>query len=118
MKAKNQVIAGEFKGKFISTMDDEVFIIINPFDISKTIYLNSNTVKSYEVVDEEKSKKVTSAVGRATLGFAVAGAPGLLAGVTAKNKSVYTVKIEFVDGKKSLIEIDEKKYRLLLTNVF
>lgn len=43
---------------------------------------------------------------------------GLAAGLTAKRKGIYMVAIEFYDGKKSLIEINEKAYKNLIRDMF
>ena len=58
-------------------------------------------------MDEECVKSAASAVGRAAVGTILLGPIGLLAGVTAKRKGVYTIALEFHNGGKSLIEIDE-----------
>ena len=59
-----------------------------------------------------------SAVGRAAVGTFLLGPVGLLAGVTAKRKGIYTIALEYHKGGKSLIEIDEKRYKLLIKKMF
>ena len=76
------------------------------------------TVESYEVLDSEFSKSGTSAVLRAGVGAMFLGPVGLLAGVTAKKKGVYTIIIHFKDGKNSLVEISQKTYKKLLEAMF
>lgn len=115
MGAKNKVIAGDYEGFLVTASFDELCIFLG---INNEIKINKFSVAQYEVIDEEKRKSATSAVGRAFVGAALLGGVGLLAGLSARRKGVYTVAIEFNDGKKSLIEIDEKRYKLLLKKMF
>ena len=46
------------------------------------------------------------------------GPVGLLAGLSAKNKGIYTVAIKFKDGKNSLLEVDDKFYKALIKTMF
>lgn len=75
-------------------------------------------VKDYEVIDESTKKSGSSAVLRGALGAAVLGPFGLLAGLSAKNKGVHLIAIEFTDGKRCLIEIDEKLYKIFRMSMF
>ena len=70
------------------------------------------------VITEEKMKSGTSAILRGAAGAALLGGVGILAGLTAKTKGVYTVVILWKDGEKSLIEIDEKLYKVLVKGMF
>ena len=117
MGAKNKVIAGDYQGKDIFCMLGE-FYIYNADSYNNNVQLDKTTIKQYEIVDEESRKSASSAVGRAAVGAAFLGPIGLLAGVTAKWKGIYTVAIEFYDGKKCLMEIDEKRYKELLKKMF
>lgn len=38
--------------------------------------------------------------------------------VSAKNKGIYQVAIQFTDGKKSLIEVDDKIYKAIIQKCF
>ena len=37
---------------------------------------------------------------------------------SAKNKGVYTIAIQFKDGKRSLVEVDDKIYKAIVQNCF
>lgn len=52
------------------------------------------------------------------MGGFLLGPVGLLDGLSAKNKGVHIIAVQFKDGKKSLIEIDEKLYKAFLKNCF
>ena len=75
-------------------------------------------VESYEVLDADIRKSGTSAILRAGTGALLLGPIGLIAGVTGKKKGIYTIAIHFKDGKKSLIEINEKAYKKLVQDLF
>ena len=104
MGAKNQVIAG-----------DKAILSIGLFN---TIPLTKANVTEYEVLDESSRKSAASAVGRAAVGAFFLGPIGLAAGLSAKSKGVHTVAIQFVDGKKSLLEVDDKIYKAIMTQLF
>lgn len=115
MGAQNKVIAGDYEGCIVDGVFDEFYIVLG---WNNTVSLNKNTIAEYEVIDQENRKSATSAVGRAFVGAVLLGGVGLLAGLSARRKGIYTVAIAFNDGKKSLIEIDEKRYKKLLKIMF
>lgn len=115
MGAKNKVIAGDYEGKVImSTLG----IVNLQTGFLKTITIDKNTVEDYEIMDETHSKSAVSAVGRGLVGGFLLGPVGLLAGLSAKSKGVHIIAVQFKDGKKSLIEIDEKIYKAFLKSCF
>lgn len=125
--AKNQVIAGEFTGKYIKYGFINRYVVIQKIPSYTTnIELNSyseleirkSNVIQYEVVTEEKIRSASSAIIRGAAGATILGPVGLLAGLTAKNKGIHTLAIEWINGKKSLIEVDEKIYKQLITDLF
>ena len=116
MKAKNRVVAGDYVGGSVSGTFG--MVNIGTGGLTGAITLNNANVESYEVLDQERRKSAKSAVGRAFVGSVALGGVGLLAGLTAKNKGVHLIAIEFKDGKRSLIEVDEKKYKTIVKNLF
>lgn len=114
--AKNKVIDGEFKGKYILYDGSGVHVDLREsnFGKIKALYLNSNTVSSYQVVDQNSDVSMTSALARSVVGQAVAGNAGGIAGaMTAKVKGVNIVLVTFKNGKKSLMEIDDTRFERL-----
>lgn len=114
--AKNQVLEGTYKGQWIQASGDVILIggkIINKFEII-----------NYEVVTEDTRKSGTSMMLRGAVGIALLGNVGVLAALSAKNKSTYIIAIEWnknflnskekKKGTKSIIEIDEKIYKKLI----
>lgn len=115
--AKNEVIKGDYVSWGVFKGYKEPYLHLT-FGGQTDIVLNKATIESYEVITEEQRKSGTSAVLRAGAGAVLLGGVGLLAGLSAKNKGIYVVAIQFKDGKKSLIEIDEKIYKQLVEAMF
>lgn len=111
----NRVIAGDFGNHIVTAYYNKV-------KITKGFggrAVDSTTVANYEVVTEETQKSVASGVARGLAGGLLLGGVGLVAGaMSAKNKGIYQVAIEFVDGKKCLVEVDDKVYKAIVQNCF
>lgn len=113
---KNKVIAGDYAGKPILCTAGKVVITLGIF---KTLELNKTTVDSYELITDEHRKSAASGVARGLVGGALLGPVGLLAGgLSAKNKGIYQVAIQFKDGKRSLLGLDDKAYKTIIKNLF
>ncbi|MED4225602.1 hypothetical protein [Neobacillus cucumis] len=113
--AKNKVIAGDYLGRSIMKSLGTVQMSTG---FAKSLMLNKETIESYEVVDESTKKSAVSAVGRGLAGSLILGPVGLLAGLSAKSKGTHVVAIQFKDGKKSLLEVDDKIYSTLIKLLF
>ena len=85
MSAKNRVINGDYAGSQVVGGGAANAAIALGF--IKQLRLNSTTVESYEVL-------------------------GGVAGAVSKNG--YQVKIIFIDGKKSLVDVDENMYTAIV----
>ena len=110
-RARNKVIAGDYEGDYVTNT------ILGGLQIgSKTV--SKSTIEMYELITEEKMKSGTSAVFRGAVGYAILGPVGVLAGLSAKNKEINTVAIQWKDGKKSLIEVDGKLYKAIVAALF
>ncbi len=115
-KAKNAVIAGDYNGKAVIQSLGIVSISLGWLN---SLALNSQSVESYELITDEHRKSAKSGITRGIVGGALLGPVGMLAGgVSAKSKGIYTVAIQFKDGKKSLLEVDDKIYKALIKNCF
>lgn len=89
MSAKNRVISGDYAGSLI--VGGGMANAGISLGLIKQLRLNSSTVESYEVL-------------------------GGVAGAMSKNG--YQVKVVFKDGKKSLLEVDEKLYKAIVQACF
>lgn len=113
--AKNRVIAGDYMGKSVTAVAGAVQICV---DFKTLIPLDKFEVESYDVITEDTRKSAASGVARGAVGAALLGPVGMLAGLSAKNKSTITVAIRFKDGKNSLLEVDEKIYKKFVQSMF
>lgn len=121
--AKNKVIAGDYEGR-------KVTISFGTVQISSflgNISVDNKTVSAYELVTDEHRKSASSGAARGlvggTVGTLVAGPVGLVAGglagsLSAKNKGIYQIAIQFKDGKRSLLEVDDKIYHAIVKKCF
>lgn len=111
----NKVVAGDYKGQGVMlNMGNPVITL----PMLKSLKLNKNTILEYEVLTGSSRKSGTSAVGRAAIGAFFLGPIGLAAGLSAKSKGTYQIAIQFKDGKRSLIEVDDKIYNAIVRKMF
>lgn len=110
MAAKNKVIAGDFKGQYVTSLLGSVSAGYHP--------LTKDYVADYQVIDEKQQKSAASAVGRGALGAFLLGPIGALAAISAKEKGTYCIAVEYTDGKKSLLEVDDKIHKAIMKSLF
>lgn len=108
--AQNKVIAGDYNGSYITFNGNTVSI--------GNIVASKGTIRSIDVMSMDQRKSASSSIVRGALGAAVLGPVGVLAGLSGKNKTSITAKIRFTDGKQSLVDIDDRVYKLLLQATF
>ena len=114
--AKNKVIAGDHDGRPVMNIGQTLSILLG---FNKGIPLTSETVEAYEVITDEHKRSAASGVVRGLVGNVLLGPVGMLAGaMTAKDIGIYQVAVQFKDGKKSLLDIDEKYYKALIKGCF
>lgn len=90
----NIVVAGDYQGKGVVIIDTKKGIGIQTsfFKRSEWIPLTSDTIEKYEVVFDEPHKPSSA--------------------------KTFRVSVEFKDGKKSLIELNESFYKILMNKTF
>lgn len=118
--AQSKVIAGDYMGHGVIVDGVELAIVIKQtFTSCEKLTLNKSTVLEYEVLDQKTRKSASSAVGRAFVGSVVLGPAGLFAGLSAKSKNAGAqVAVQFRNGKKSLLELNQKDYNRLIKTLF
>lgn len=116
----NQVIGGSYQGGMIamSTKTYGLQIVCGIGKSKEVIPLDKYNIEGYEVVNATSKTSSTSAVGRAIVGTALLGPIGAVAALGAKKKSSYQVAVQFKDGKRSLIEFDQKLYEFFVKSTF
>lgn len=115
-KGGNVVLSGDYAGaSLIADKSGKLVLMAN----EGPLYLDSTTVENYNVVNNSESRSAGSAVKRAAVGKAVFGRKAMIAGAaTAKKVVTYEVGVNFKDGKRSLLQLDEAGYKLLSRNSF
>lgn len=90
----NVVVAGDYQGKGVVFIDTKKGIGIQTaiFRRSEWIPLNKDTVEKYEVVYDEPMKP--------------------------SSKRTLRVSVEFKDGKRSLIQMEEQFYKTMMNHCF
>ena len=118
--ARNKVIAGDYEGYNIKAGWGS-FSLSPPLfsQHNNRIEVNRNTVRGYEIMANDHRKSAISGIARGVIGNYFFGNAGLIGGtMSAKNRGVYTIAVTFYDGRRSLVEVDEKKYKELIRSVF
>ena len=113
--AKNRVIAGDYEGFSVSASVG----VAKLGGLFAGPTLDRYSVESYELVTDQHTKSFSSGMVRGAVGGALLGPVGMLAGgLSAKNKGIYQVAIYFRDGKRSLLEVDDKVYKAIVKSCF
>lgn len=115
MGAKNWVLEGDYKQKSV-TMKGKTAVLVA--GLMKQIPLDKTTIDQIEVVDEEQNQSMGSAMARGAVGSLLLGPFGAVAALTAKKKGVHVVAIQFKDGKKSLLELDDTRFKAIKMSMF
>ena len=110
----NYVLEGKYKGKkIIKTSSLKVsHAQINGCDLS----LSKSNVSSYTIIDESNKEEYSFLKG--ALGAAFFGGLGAVAGIGGKSRKEYLIAIEWKDGEKSLILIDDEHYKTFVKSMF
>jgi hypothetical protein len=118
--ARNKVIAGDYE--WYNVKSGWGGFSFSPPLFSQhdnPIEINRNTVCGYEIMANDHRKSAVSGIMRGVIGNYFFGNAGMIGGaMSAKNKGDYIVAVSFYDGRRSMIEVDEKKYKELMRSVF
>ncbi len=109
MAKVNVVLEGRYKNRKIlggTTLDIDV----------DWMPLNKRYISSYTVIDE--TNKDQYSIWKGALGVALLGGFGAVAGIGGKKKKEYLIAIEWKDGDKSLICIDDEYYKIFIKSMF
>lgn len=103
----NYVLEGKYKSKKIVNGGDMLLLDGG---------LTKRYISSYTVIDE--SNKDQYSFWKGALGVTLFGSLGVVAGINGKNRKEYLIAIEWKDGDKSLILIDDKYYKVFVKSMF
>lgn len=104
----NYVVEGKYKGDKLTK--GSLLYAENHDPFSKRY------ISSYQVIDE--STKEQYSLWKGALGAALLGGIGAVAGIKGKKKTEYLVAIEWKDGERSLICINEEYYKTFVRSMF
>lgn len=110
MKEINIVLEGANKGNRIYNISRDKCLTQSGWSF-KPPYISS-----YTVIDEANKEQYSFWKG--ALGIALFGGLGAIAGVNGKKKKEYLIAIEWKDGEKSLISLDEEYYKVFVKSNF
>jgi len=111
----SSVIAGEYLGWIVKLGFGGVTLNRG----FKKIQLNKSTIESYELVTDEHRKSASSGIARGIVGGVLLGPVGMIGGaVSAKEKGIYQIAVQFKDGDKSLLKVDKNIYNRLVQDLF
>ena len=103
----NYIVEGKYKNEKL-TCGSLLYADSSPF--------SKRYISSYTVIDE--SNKDQYSFWKGALGVTLFGGLGVIAGIGGKNKKEYLIAIEWKDGDKSLILIDDKYYKVFVKSMF
>ncbi len=111
MSARNRVVAGDYNNKNVCCTLCCLYIYIN---FKSKILIDKSNVKRYDTIYGSKYESDTNTENKITIKTALLNIVNLLTAIFAKSNGIYLIEIEFNDKKTSILEIDEKRYKLLL----
>ena len=112
----NSVIAGDYCGCSVIRGYGKSFYLMKHLSNNQ---FEKKDVFSYELVNNINNTSTWSTFIKGYIGHAVFGIPGLAAGVVSSMKNIeYLFAIDFADGKKSLLSIDQETYKYLMKVLF
>lgn len=103
----NIVLEGKYNDNKI-TCGTQLRADLNPF--------SKRYISSYTVIDE--TNKDQYSIWKGALGVALLGNIGAVAGIGGKSKKEYLIAIEWKDGEKSLILINDEYYKVFVKSMF
>lgn len=114
-KTINYVLEGEYKNEEIyCPSKSDTLKIIGGSSIKK------ERIVSYTILDENTKNSSEYSFWKGVLGVTLFGSLGVIAGIGGKNKSSkeYLISLEWKDGNKSLILIDDEYYKVFVKSMF
>lgn len=116
MKSRNMVIGGDYETLEIEKYyDKEMLRICYRIDLP----INKDTVLNYQLINQENNSNNSDKVKRGLLGGLIGGTVGAIVGSSStKQNNIYTIAVNFKNGRRSLIEIDDKLYKVFITSLF
>lgn len=96
--------------------DQKIIVSTTELWNSTTKTFDKTRISSYTVIDE--TNKDQYSIWKGALGVALLGGFGAVAGIGGKKKKEYLIAIEWKDGEKSLICLDDDAYKTFVRSMF
>lgn len=113
MKNTNVVLEGKYKNLKILGGS---WLSINSDDYGGGCPLDKQRIASYTLINENNKSQYSFWKG--ALGVALLGGVGAVAGIGGKKTSEYLIAVEWKNGEKSLICLDDKFYKVFVQSMF
>jgi len=109
--AINYIVGGKYVNEFI-TCTTMLYTSSSP-------YFNKHSISSYTILDSSNKDSNEYSFWKGALGVALLGDIGAIAGINGKKiKERYLIAIEWKDGEKSLILINDEYYKVFVKSMF
>lgn len=115
---KNTVIKGDYKNWYLYINKDTDKLILE--GVEDNIEISSNTIIDYNIKYTEFRRNIIDIIVRIIIGFFLIGPIGILAGFTVTKSSILyrLVSIDFKNGNKSLIKVDNRTFKHLVEIIY
>ncbi|MBQ3063415.1 MAG: hypothetical protein IJC99_01250 [Clostridia bacterium] len=110
---KNKVVAGDFQNWDIICRGNRLYFMhrLTKEEITK------NDIARFETVSDVSEHSLWKPLLAGGIGSAMFGLPGMMIGAAAasggRGSKSFLVSLEFIDGRKSLLEVDKAIYKIL-----
>lgn len=113
MKNTNVVLEGKYKNLKILGGS---WLSVDSNDYGGGCPLDKQRIASYTLINENNKSQYSFWKG--ALGVALLGGVGAVAGIGGKKTSEYLIAVEWKNGEKSLICLDDKYYKVFVQSMF
>lgn len=113
---KNQVVAGDYINWDVVFHLGKVYLM----HMLTKIEITRSVVRSWNVVDDVEKNSIWGPIIGAGIGNTLFGTAGAFAGalIGKRTNVTYLVSVEFIDGKRSLLQLDAKGYNGFIKGVY
>ena len=110
---KNQVAAGDYKNWDVIFHFGKMYFMHR----LKKVKITKSTVSSWDVIDDIEKNSFWGPIIGAGVGSMLFGTVGAFAGAAVagnRTNSTYLISVEFINGKRSLLQLDSQGYNDLI----
>lgn len=112
--SRSKVVAGDYKRQPVGLSFGSPHVTLPG---PRFLKINKDTVKSVSQVNSREEFSTLDAVASSYVASSLLGAPGIWAGAAART-GMNLICINWNDGKRSLLDVDDKVLRAILIHTF